>query len=208
MHQRHKINFCKTLLLLLYISLITGFFFNENSSGGSKIDFLYTLPFVKKISENFFLGVELLNKSSTIVHFPLHYIIVSLFFKLFDSTEILRIIFLNISILIPFIFYKSLGIIYKNKITILLIPTLIFLSPYFRSSAIWPTSDNTALIFFSITIFFFLKIIKNINYNHIHCILFILFFFLSSLTRQYYIVFLLYFFYIFYKKNIFKKIKG
>ena len=208
MHESHKINFCKVLLLVLYISLITGFFFNENSSGGSKIDFLYTLPFVKKISENFFLGVELLNKSSTIVHFPLHYIVVALFFKLFDSTEILRIIFLNISILIPFFFYKSLGIIYKNKITILLIPALIFLSPYFRSSAIWPTSDNTALIFFSITIFFFLKIIKNINYNHIHCILFILFFFLSSLTRQYYIIFLVYFFYIFYKKNIFKKIKG
>jgi hypothetical protein len=208
MHESHKINFCKTLLLVLYMSLITGFFFNENSSGGSKIDFLYTLPFVKKISENFFLGVELLNKSSTIVHLPLHYIIVALFFKLFESTEILRIIFLNISILIPFIFYKSLGIIYKNKITILLIPALIFLSPYFRSSAIWPTSDNTALIFFSITIFFFLKIIKNINYNHIHCILFILFFFLSSLTRQYYIIFLVYFFYIFYKKNIFKKIKG
>ena len=30
MHESHKINFCKTLLLVLYISLITGFFFNEN----------------------------------------------------------------------------------------------------------------------------------------------------------------------------------
>ena len=186
MHESHKINFCKTLLLVLYISLITGFFFNENSSGGSKIDFLYTLPFVKKISEIFFLGVELLNKSSTIVNLPLHYIIVALFFKLFESTEILRIIFLNISILIPFIFYKSLGIIYKNLNNLILILILFSIFNYkvvyqkyfdplfliifftlFKHSAIYSLIKTTSNFrnFLYIFIYFFLYWLVNIVHH-------------------------------------------
>ena len=208
MNTAYKINLCKKLLFLSYISLLIGFFLNENSSGGSKIDFLYTYPYVKKISDDYFLGIELFNKSSEVVHFPLHYIIIALFIKLFNNIEITRILFLHISILIPFFFYKSLKIIYNNKISIFIIPSLIFLSPYFRSSAVWPTTDNTALIFFSISIFFFLKIIKRTNCSYFEYCGFILFFFLASLTRQYYIAFSIYFIYIFYKKKIFENFKN
>lgn len=208
MNTAYKINLCKKLLFLSYISLIIGFFLNENSSGGSKIDFLNTFPYVKKISEDYFLGIELFNKSSGVVHFPLHYIIIALFIKCFKNIEITRILFLHISILIPFFLYKSLKITYNNKISILLIPSLIFLSPYFRSSAIWPTTDNTALIFFSISIFFFLKITKHTMCSNFEYCGFILFFFLSSLTRQYYIAFIIYFIYVFYQKKIYKNFKN
>jgi hypothetical protein len=211
MYALNKINFYKLILFLSYISLLIGYLLNENSSGGSKIDFLYTLPYVKKISENYFLGIELLNKSSAVVHFHLHYSILALFIKVFNNTEIIRIIFLHLSILIPIFFYKSLGIKYGKKVTVILAPVLIFLSPYFRSSAIWPTTDNTALIFFIITVFFFLKIInkvKHSKYAYFDYAAFIFFFLLSSLTRQYYIIFFIYFFFIFYKKKTFENIKN
>jgi hypothetical protein len=89
----------------------------------------------------------------------------------------------------------------------LLLSTIIFVSPYFRSSAIWSTTDNTALLFFLISVFFFLKINKLRNdYKYLYTFLSIIFLSLSALTRFYYITFILYFIFELIKKNDFKYI--
>lgn len=200
MFKYNKFNFCIIISFLSYYSLVIGFFFNENSSGGSRLDFFSTWPLIREISKDFILGIKFIIGSS-LIHFPMHYILSALFFKLLNNVEFLRFIFLNISVLIPLYFYKCLKVKFKNTNAIIILSSLIFISPYFRSSAIWITTDNTAILFFIISIFFFLKIIKEYNDKIINYILFILFITLSALTRQYYIVFLFYFLFTLYKKD-------
>ena len=159
MFKYDKFNFFISVAIFFYLSLVIGFFFNENSSGGSHQDFFTTWPLIKEISKDFILGIKFIIDSS-LIHFPLHYILSALFFKLLNNVELLRFIFLNISALIPLYFYKCLKFKFKNTNLIIILSSLIFLSPYFRSSAIWITTDNTAILFFTISIFFFLKIIK------------------------------------------------
>lgn len=200
MFKYNKFNFCIAIAVIFYFSLVIGFFFNENSSGGSRIDFFITWPLIKGIADDFILGIKSIIHSP-FIHFPMHYILSAFFFKLLNNVDLLRFVFLNISILIPLYFYKCLKITFKNTNTIFFLSSLIFISPYFRSSAIWITTDNTAILFFTISIFFFLRIIKEDNDEIINYILFILFITLSALTRQYYIIFLAYFLFILYKKN-------
>lgn len=190
------------IIIFFYLGLIVSFLFNENSSGGSQADFYNTLHLIKKISEDFLLGISDW-KNSSLSHFPLHYILSAILYKFLNNIDNVRFLFLNISILIPFFFYKCIKIIFKNDNAAILLSILIFISPYFRSSAIWLTTDNTALIFFTISIFFFHKIIRQNSNTNINYFYFLLFFFASSLTRQYLIVFLLFFLVKLYKKKIF-----
>ena len=181
MFKYNKFNFYITIAVLFYFSLLIGFFFDENSSGGSRLDFFTTWPLITGISKDFILGIKFIIDSS-LIHFPMHYILSGVFFKLLNNVELLRFIFLNISVLIPLYFYKCLKVKFKNTNAIIILSTLIFISPYFRSSAIWITTDNTAILFFTISIFFFLRIIKENNDEIINYILFILFITLSALT--------------------------
>jgi len=200
----------KTYLIIItffYLSLIVSFFLNEDSSGGAQADFFTTQHLIKKISEDFLLGI-IDWKNSSLSHFPLHYVVSAIFLKFLTNIDIVRFLFLNLSILIPIFFYKCIKIIFKNDNAAVLLSILIFISPYFRSSAVWLTTDNTALIFFTIAIFFFLKTIKQNNNTNINYFFFLLFFFASSLTRQYLIFFLIFFLVELYReKKIFIKFK-
>lgn len=179
----------KLTIIILYVFTLIGFIFGEDSSGGSLKDFNYTYQFVLKISANVVSGVnEMMQAHKN--HFPLHYIFVGLLLKVFKNIYITKIIFFHISLLLPLIFYKCLRSKYKNKKSIFFFSLLIFLSPYFRSSAIWPTTDNTALIFFLLFIYFFLKYTES---NKLSYYLYsFIFLFLAFYTRQYYILFIIY----------------
>jgi hypothetical protein len=180
------------IFFLMYISLLFGFFFNENSSGGSEKDFYFTFFITESISINLIDGIKLLINSN-IPHSPLHYIILGTAHKYISNIESLRFIILQFNILVPFFFYKCLIEILVKKEQALLLSSIIFLSPYFRSSAIWATTDNTALLFFLISLFFFLKAKKNLyNSGYNYVALSILFLGLSALTRFYYITFIIY----------------
>ena len=197
-----KLNTYLIIITFFYLSLIVSFFLNEDSSGGAQADFFTTQHLIKKISEDLLLGI-IDWKNSSISHFPLHYVVSAIFVKFLTNIDIVRFLFLNFSILIPFFFYKCIKIIFRNENAAILLSILIFISPYFRSSAIWLTTDNTALIFFTIAIFFFLKTIRQNNNTNINYYYFLLFFFASSFTRQYLIVFLLFFLVKMYKEKIF-----
>jgi hypothetical protein len=147
--------------LFLYGSLIVGFLLNENTLGGSILDYQNQKKISQKFSENFFDLLFNFNKEPT-RHSPVLIIILSFFEKFRVNDNIIRIINLHFLMLIIFFFYQSLKIKFKNynNFTLYLISLLLFLSPTYRSLSIWPDSRLYGLLFFTISIFFFLKFIN------------------------------------------------
>ena len=67
-----------TAYLILVTSLLVGYYFEENSSGGAKIDNDYLMPFVIDLSSNFENGlINYLNNKSSLIHSPVFYLIIS-----------------------------------------------------------------------------------------------------------------------------------
>jgi len=199
-----RIYFCKNLIIIfLYLTLVLSFVLNENSSGGAEKDYFYTYDYILAISENLINGIKLLAYEHP-QHFPLHYLFFSLLLKIFKKAYLVKFLYLHISILIPFIFFKCIRLVHHDKKVAFLLSIIIFASPYFRSSAVWATSDNLATLFFLSTIFFYLKFelsekkIKNLY-------LAIFFFFLTIYTRQYYILFSIFFLLKLHEKKLFTK---
>jgi len=157
------------IYLFLYISLLLGFYFGEDFALGSEKDYL-------SFRNNIFLSEDdfvhsLLNFDKLSEGHPLLiYQILLLFLEKMPFSEIFtRLIVLHFSLLIPFFLYLCLKIKYEfktNDIKILL-PTIIFFSPYFRSASIWLGSENIALLFFSISLYFFLKYEKTEKKNYL-----------------------------------------
>ena len=83
-------------------------------------------------------------------HSPVYVIFLSLLVKLGVSFEFIRFFHLNLCILLIYFFYKCLKLKFKSidKNILILLSTVIFLSPTFRSIAIWPESRIIGLIFF------------------------------------------------------------
>ena len=194
-----------SIYILLIFSLFLGFYFGENSSGGSKKDFEVLLPYVNIFEKDFFEAIQqYIRNPSVIILSPVHYILVANLNILFGSFLITKIFYILLCSILPLIFYKIL----KKKINIshdllFLFSCLIFLSPYFRSSSIWITGDNLSLIFFALSVLFYLKCIDNSSrkINFILCVSFLI---LCSYIRYYYAPFLLFYFLEFYKKLEYK----
>ena len=170
MHSTHKsksytalINFLdKYLLLILYFSLIVGFFLNENATGGALNDYKNQKIISQKFSENF-INTFLNYDKEPHRHSPLLVIILSIFEKFNISDVIIRLTNLHFLLLIIFFFKKCLEVKLGNinKKIINIISLTILISPTFRSLAIWPDSRLYGLLFFIISILFFLKFLKS-----------------------------------------------
>ena len=189
-------NYKKELIIffLSFLSLICSFILNEDGTGGgAKGDFEATYGFILALQENL-----LANPTDwTLVHTPLHFIILSLVTKLIDDPYILRLLFLIFSITIPFIFYLIISKFFlkdEKKEKILIIASCIFFIPSFRYTSIWGNNLITSIFFFLISIYFFEKWkIKNIKKINKDLLLQIFFLVLAVYTRQYFAVFFLYF---------------
>lgn len=146
----------------LYLTLLIGFYFGENSTGGAFSDYQSHKSIAKEFKENFlssFLNYDEFNTR----HSPIFIIILSVLEYLILSDFLLRLIYLHFCLLLPFFFYKSLEVKYKNidnKIFFLLI-SLILVSPTFRSLCTWPDSRILGLTFFTLSIFYYLKFLEN-----------------------------------------------
>ena len=183
----------------LYISLIIGFFNGENLNFGTKPDWYGTnLPTIKLFAENFyetFLSYDNLNHR----HSPVYVIFLSLLVKLGVSFEFIRFFHLNLCILLIYFFYKCLKLKFKSidKNILILLSTVIFLSPTFRSIAIWPESRIIGLIFFTISIYEYLKFCEKKYYSHYFKN--IIFLIISSYISPNFSVFILFFYYYYFK---------
>lgn len=190
--------------VLLYSSIIAGFYFGEDSLGGAFNDFLSHGHISDKFRSEFFntlLNYDNLGHR----HSPIFYI-----FKSFLPADSFysRLIFLHIYLLIPFYFYKSLNLKYplENKKNLFLISLVIILFPTFRSYSIWPDPHLMGTLFFTISVYYFLKF-TNSSYNINYFFLNILFLAVSSYFSPNFGIFVIYFLYEFIKlKKGFKEI--
>ena len=221
MENLHKnSNLRKIFLLILSLSLFVGFYFNEDSSsGGVSTDFYSTWDYVLVIKKNLFINTDWLSSENWTRVLPLHYIILSQLDAVIpdvkiitDKRDLLRLFFCFLSLSIPILFYFNLKIKFPNlnKNLLWYLSSIILIIPYFRSSAIWANSHITALIFFLLSILFFLKWDKKNNHTNIDLNLIFqsLFLALAVYTRQYYVIFFIYYLLIYFQKlkflNFFK----
>ena len=163
----NKFNYIYFIYLLFYISLIIGFFYDENPAGGGKKDYL--LLHVHLIETGFKNGVIYylfqFFPNGTLNHSPVYYIIIYYLQNIFNN-EITRILLIHLYLLIPFYFYKSLVLQNENrKFVYLLIPLIFFISPNLRSIVLWSGREILSLLFLCISIFYFFKFR---NYKKIH----------------------------------------
>ena len=182
-----------SFFVLSILSLIVGFSFNEDlSSGGSKYDFYLTLDVIKNLS-----NLSLSDYSEYTRHFPLHYFLLAIPYYLFNNDLVLRIIYLIFSLLFPLFLFLNLNLISKlNKTNILLITTSILFLPFFRSSAIWANSHLTAIIFFLIGNYFYLKGLEG---KKIYQYLNLFFLSLATYSLQSYAIFYIFYLFFYYK---------
>jgi len=188
-----------TIYLIFSLTLFLGFFFEENTSGGAKMDHEYLLPFIKNFTFDFSSGLKtFLNNSASLIHSPIFYMLMSLFLKIFGDLSILKAMYLIVSLMLPYFFFKILKIKFNgNYDYTFYLSLIIFLSPYFRSSAIWLLGDNLSLIFFSLSIFFFLQFDQKKNNKLIFISL--TFLIACCYIRYYYCIFFLYYLFYYYQ---------
>ena len=188
------------IYIALIFSLLIGYFFGENSSGGAKIDFGILFPYIENLRIDLKDGFDIYASNPAIlIHSPFFNLIISILLKLYNNLTFINISYLLICSLLPFIFYLTLKT--KIKFTndyLFYISLVIFLSPYFRSTGIWLLGDNLAIIFFSFSTLFFLKTLDKDNNlkNYFLCLFFLI---LCSYVRYYYCVYALYFLFNFYQ---------
>ena len=146
------------LAILFYLSLLAGFFLNEDLNGGAKPDFYSYYKLINSFVYNFqdtLLNYESFNER----HSPLMVMIISLFSKASFDLDIIRFINLHINLLSIYFFYQCLKIKFSdvNLNYLILISLIFFLSTTFRSLSIWPDSRVIGLLFIIISIKYFLE---------------------------------------------------
>ena len=152
--------------ILLYFSLLIGFYFKEDFALGYISDYYGGKQFVYLFEKDFVKTLLNFDKFTT-SHSPIYYIFVLFLEKISFNEIVSRLINLHTSLLIPYFFYLSLKLKYKFQKEDLrsLIPCIILFSPYFRSSSIWIGSENISLLFLIISFYFFLKYESNKEKN-------------------------------------------
>ena len=195
-----------SFFLFFYLTLVIGFFFGENLNYGSYGDWIGSnREPIKDFSNNFtytFLNFDSYGHR----HSPVYLIFLSLFLDLGLDLNQIRLVHLHLCISLIIIFYQCLRLLFTNinNNYLFLLSLIIFLSPTFRSLAIWPDSRLPGLIFFVLTIYFFLKFRKTNNpkYTWYTCTSLVV----SSYISPNFSIFFPYFFFFFLKEFGFKKL--
>jgi len=134
-----------------------------------------------------------LGDDTNLINYPLHNLIFSQF-DFINSLNSYLISVFTISFFLPIIIYFSLKERFQiiNKPNIALISSVVLVLPVFQYSAIWGNNHNTALIFFTLGIFYFNSFIKSNFTNNIRLIISIIFFSLACYSKQYYVFFFIF----------------
>ncbi len=188
------------LFLFLYSTLIIGFFLNEDLNFGAFNDWRGTnLPVIEYLGNDFkktILSYDTMGHR----HSPIYLIFLSLFYKLGIGPDLIRFINLNFSIVLIYFFYKCLRLRFGelDKNILIIISFALFLSPTFRSLAIWPDSRLVGLIFFTISIYYFLMFQKYYNVKYFWgCLIFLI---ISSYLSPNFSLFIIFYYFFFLKK--------
>ncbi len=200
-----KINKTNIFLYFIFsISLFIGFYLSEDTAGHgqSVIDFNDTWYNVSDPSKYF--QVQPGETVALEFKFPLHYYISSLIYKIVQDQEIFRLVFISISLFTPLIFFKCLSEKYKNidNNNLFLLSLILFVLPSFRTAAIWPNTQITALIFFLASLYYFIKWENKKNFKNLNkdIILSLIFISLAVYTRQIYAIIYIYYLFVIFLK--------
>ncbi len=192
-----------SFLLKINLSNILGTFtYNEylleqgiqTKAGGVVNDLATHWKYIISLKEDLKnLLILTLGKDSKLINYPLHHLIFSQF-SFINSLNTYLITVLVISLSLPFILYASLKKRFENlnKSTILILSSLILIFPVFQYSAIWGNNHNTALIFFSLGIYYLNSFISTNFKEILKLIISIIFLTLACYTKQFYIFFFIY----------------
>ena len=155
------------LFFILYSSILIGFLFSENSTGGAIIDYKNQKIITESFVKDFIYTLYNYDSFSS-RHSPILIIFLSFLEKLNIHDSLIRITYLHLCLFLPLIFYlilkEKFNIKNNNSITLILV-SLIFLSPTFRTLSIWPDSRILGLTLFSLSLLFFLKFQNTKNYK-------------------------------------------
>ena len=172
----------KIIIFLPIISFFVGFYLDENSAGagGYNGDIKWIKSNIKIFLDND-LRAAILHPDFFGNRTPLIYILQKIFNPFVNNYEIYRLTSFLISLIGPIIFYQLLKKKFLNvdKEILFLIASLIYLSPYYRTSAFWGLNENYGLIT-AVTSFYFLYKILNIGHFKFLDLMFLIFF--SSLS--------------------------
>lgn len=183
------------IYLFFYLSLLTGFYFNEDFAGGYVQDLQTHNLLISNLFNNKILDGFLNYDKYYVPHSPV-FIIYLIFLKKIFITEIIsKLINLHFCLIIPIVIILCLKIRFqfKKNNLIYLLPSIIFFSPYYRSGSIWIDDNIFAIIFLSIAILFFLKY-EYQNKSLLNIFLVTFFVALASYLRPIYCIFNIYFF--------------
>jgi hypothetical protein len=191
----YKIN---TIYFLLYISLLAGFFFNEDVTLGQIKDYLIHQEKSEIFKKNIINGFLKYEEYPNITHSPIYILYKIILEGIFEDKTVSRLFNLHLALFIPLFFYKSLKIKYQSRIQDykIFIPAIFFFSPFYRAGSIWLDDNIVALIFFTLSIFFFTKF-KYQEKKLIFVILNAAFLATAAYIRPIYSLFSIYFFFIF-----------
>lgn len=188
------------IFIASYISLFLSFFYNEDGTGsGASGDFNATYGYVLALQNNLMEDPT----KWTVVHTPLHYIILSILSYLFHNPFFLRLFFCCLSVILPLLFFCCLKLKFKKIPSNIcwILSSVIFFIPAFRYTSIWANDLITSLIFFLFSIYFFLKWENNPKkYFFKHIFFQITFLALATYCRQYYAALFIYFLFIYFKE--------
>ena len=192
------------IFFLFYLTIVVGFYFNEDSLGGAKHDYIYHLKFVSLFKENNFIdGLKMFGGPNYEVRNSPFFYIIYAFFDNYFSLETLRKFNTIISLFIAIAFFKCLKIRFKNEKNIILslISCFIFLSPTVRSLSVWPYPLLWGILFFIISLFYYLLFLesKETNKEIKYAILTTLFIILAAYIHPPLAVFNLFYLFNFYK---------
>lgn len=180
----------------MYISLLLG----EDTLGAAKSDYLNHKLNASYFIDNIIQSLLIYNTYDA-AHSPIFLILQSLFLKYFENDIFFKIFNLNFNILIIFIFYNILKTLFKetNKSYLLIFSSVIFISPTFRSSSVWPDSFLCGLLFFLISVYFFVKFKRKNKDKFKNSILNTIFLAISSYISPNFSVFVILFYFEFFK---------
>ena len=155
------------IFLILYLTVLLGIYFNEDNLGGAAYDSIHHFKIVQKFNENFFYTFSNFGKTELELgtrNSPVFWAFMSLFSK-FISFDSIRILNSLIIFATAIVFYKCLILKFKNfnNLSLIILASMIFLSPSLRSLAIWPYSLSWGLFFFILSIYYYLKFQNNLN---------------------------------------------
>ena len=188
-----KINLSNILGTFAYNSYLLNYDI-QTKTGGVVSDLVTHwnyIVFLKKDLNNLFILT--MGEDVNLINFPLHHLIFSQL-NFINSINSYLVSVLIISFLLPLILYQVLKKRFENfdKSIILVLSSLIFILPVFQYSAIWGNNHNTALIFFSLGIFYFNSFIKKNFRENTKLIFSIIFFSLACYTKQFYVFFFIF----------------